>query len=772
MLRNCGCFRRTRRSLSFEDSSSCRSSEIERAGQLTPTNGSLLKIFTSKGWCGQWRKPSRGMSMSKIERTMKAAILIQRWYRRYLARMEVRRRFSWTIFQNLEYAGEQDQLRLYNFFNALLTHIPDTMSKQLDSCDTSRSSSTEAIDMKFSDESDELAEEGISGPEKMTYRGPHIAFPLTKRDLDAMIDLFRKKKYNRLHPKYVAGILRDAKARLKRLPNLNQASTAISKQVTICGDLHGKLDDLLVIFHKNGLPSPENPYVFNGDFVDRGKKSLEVFLLLLACLLVYPGGVFLNRGNHEDSVMNARYGFIREVHQKYKHNAERLLKMIEGVYRWLPLGTIVNNRVLVVHGGISDSTDLDLVKSLDRGKYASLLRPPIMEGGAPGADMIDRVEWKQVFDILWSDPQHNDGCRPNSLRGAGTYFGPDVTKTFLAKHKLTYIVRSHECKPDGHEMIHEGRVITIFSASNYYEIGSNKGAYLKLDPQLDIHFVQYTAAASKTRKLTFRQRVGLVESSAIRELAEQLRNRRVELEQEFISRDDNKTGLLTLAKWCEAMEAATFLGLPWRLLRDRLAPLDPNQPPTTVKYAKTLELLDSDSMKTNPDSASVAESLYRNKTSLEAIFRILDKDNSGQISLEEFAEACHILHKHLPEHGTEEELLEMCKMMDINKDGAVDLNEFLEAFRLCDQARRGLRKPLHEILSVDEEQERRRRKSVQDNGFGIQNYPEKSDDEPEYKVKTSVTKADEEDVESEDESDYTDQIQDKTAPEAPKDEDL
>uniref|UniRef100_A0A1B0CWS4 Serine/threonine-protein phosphatase n=2 Tax=Lutzomyia longipalpis TaxID=7200 RepID=A0A1B0CWS4_LUTLO len=528
-------------------------------------------------------------------------------------------------------------------------------------------------------------------------------------------------------------------------------------------EFNGDLTCLFVL-DQNGLPSPENPYVFNGDFVDRGKKSLEVFLLLLACLLVFPGGVFLNRGNHEDSVMNARYGFIREVHQKYKHNAERLLKMIEGVYRWLPLGTIVNNRVLVVHGGISDSTDLDLVKSLDRGKYASLLRPPIMEGSAPGVDMIDRV-----FDILWSDPQHNEGCRPNSLRGAGTYFGPDVSKEFLQRHKLTYIVRSHECKPDGHEMVHDGRVITIFSASNYYEIGSNKGAYLKLDPQLDIHFVQYTSAASKARKLTFRQRVGLVESSAIRELAEQLRNRRDELEQEFLSRDDTKSGYLTLAKWCEAMEAATFLGLPWRLLRDRLAPLDPNQSPTSVKYSKTLELLDSDTMKSNPGSASVAESLYRNKTSLEAIFRILDKDNSGHISLEEFGEACHILHKHLPEHGTEAELLDMCKMMDINKDGLVDLNEFLEAFRLCDQARRGLRKPLNEILSLDEDH-----MGYKENG-SLAKRSEKADDQPEHKVKTTVTE-DEDDAESEDESDYTDQIQDegktKNAPHAPKDEDL
>ena len=85
-------------------------------------------------------------------------------------------------------------------------------------------------------------------------------------------------------------------------------------------------------------------------------------------------------------------------------------------------------------------------------------------------------------------------------------------------------------------------MITIFSASNYYEIGSNKGAYLKLNPHLDTHFVQYTAAASKTRKLTFRQRVGLVESSAIRELGARLRDRRPELEREFIKRDNDNTG--------------------------------------------------------------------------------------------------------------------------------------------------------------------------------------------------------------------------------------
>lgn len=102
--------------------------------------------------------------------------------------------------------------------------------------------------------------------------------------------------------------------------------------------------------------------------MDRGKKSLEVLLILLACFIIFPGCVMLNRGNHEDAVMNHRYGFTREVHQKYRHNADRLLKLIDQVYRHLPLGTLINNKIFVVHGGISETTDLEMLSSLRRSK--------------------------------------------------------------------------------------------------------------------------------------------------------------------------------------------------------------------------------------------------------------------------------------------------------------------------------------------------------------------------------------------------------------------
>jgi serine/threonine-protein phosphatase 5 len=264
-----------------------------------------------------------------------------------------------------------------------------------------------------------------------------------------------------LAPKYAYKIALEAIKLFRAEPSLREISVGndVSKdRFTICGDVHGQFYDLLNIFEINGPPSETNPYLFNGDFVDRGSFGVETVLTLFAYKLLYPNHLFLARGNHEAKSMNRLYGFEGEISAKYD---AKLYNIFCELFCLLPLCHVINRKIFVVHGGLfsKDGVTLADIAAIDRD------REPPEEG--------------LMAEMMWADPIAVRGRHP-SKRGMGLSFGPDITEKFLNDNDLQVVVRSHEVKDEGYEFDHGGKLITVFSAPNYCDQMGNKGGFLKV----------------------------------------------------------------------------------------------------------------------------------------------------------------------------------------------------------------------------------------------------------------------------------------------------
>uniref|UniRef100_K3X691 Serine/threonine-protein phosphatase n=1 Tax=Globisporangium ultimum (strain ATCC 200006 / CBS 805.95 / DAOM BR144) TaxID=431595 RepID=K3X691_GLOUD len=289
---------------------------------------------------------------------------------------------------------------------------------------------------------------------------------------------------------YALEILKQA----TNLMSLEQNVIAIQAPYTLVGDLHGQFQDLLEIFEVHGTPSPENPFLFLGDYVDRGISSCEIVLLLLAFKVQFPSSVHLLRGNHECRSLSTFYGFRAECLQKYGTVVyNRTIKCFESMPLAAKLETSYGT-FLAVHGGLSPEIMQleDINENVDR----------FMEPEPTGA----------LCDLLWADPAKDDDAadeeehwEPNSVRGCSFTFNETACRAFLKRNELLAIIRAHELEEDGFRE-HFGRsgesqrkdkrsgatddsgeasddvtlppVITVFSAPEYCNTNHNMGATL------------------------------------------------------------------------------------------------------------------------------------------------------------------------------------------------------------------------------------------------------------------------------------------------------
>jgi serine/threonine-protein phosphatase PP1 catalytic subunit len=254
----------------------------------------------------------------------------------------------------------------------------------------------------------------------------------------------------------------------------NEAKTIFDQQpklleleapIKICGDIHGQYYDLLRLFEYGGFP-PQANYLFLGDYVDRGKQSLETICILLAYKIKYPENFFLLRGNHECASINRIYGFYDECKRRY---TVKLWKTFTGCFNHLPVAAIVDEKIFCMHGGLSPE-----LQSMDQIKR--IMTP------------TDVPDTGLLCDLLWSDPDSDIQGWGENDRGVSFTFGADVVANFLRKHDLDLICRAHQVVEDGYEFFAKRQLVTLFSAPNYCGEFDNSGAMMSVDDTLMCSF--------------------------------------------------------------------------------------------------------------------------------------------------------------------------------------------------------------------------------------------------------------------------------------------
>ena len=249
----------------------------------------------------------------------------------------------------------------------------------------------------------------------------------------------------------------------KSLPIIKEQKMLVELEAPlhVCGDIHGQYYDLLRIFEHCGYPG-EFSYLFLGDYVDRGKQSLETICLLLCYKIKYPEKVTLLRGNHESSVTNRIYGFYDECKRRYN---VRLWRNFTELFNYLPVAALIDEKILCMHGGLSP--DLRNFSSINE-----ISRP------------TDIPDTGLLCDLLWSDPDKDVLEFDENDRGVSVVFGEKIVQEFNRKNDLDLIIRAHQVVDDGYEFFAQRQLITIFSAPNYCGEFDNSAGIMIIDDAL------------------------------------------------------------------------------------------------------------------------------------------------------------------------------------------------------------------------------------------------------------------------------------------------
>ena len=236
--------------------------------------------------------------------------------------------------------------------------------------------------------------------------------------------------------------------------------------LVICGTLVGCMDQLRHIFSTCGDP-PSSKYLFLGNYVNRGKNSIDTLTLLLLYKRAYPDQVYLLRGKQETASISRLYGLFDECKRKLdRWTWKNFIEM----FNCMPFAALIQGRILCVPSGLSPYLKLEQLRSIRR-----------------PCDVSDEG---LLCDLLWAFFDADCRSWEEGDQSIQLSYGPDVLEQFLQQTQLERIICSARVLEEGHQSFQD-KLVELFSASNYCNEFGNAGAVLLLDEKLEHRFITY-----------------------------------------------------------------------------------------------------------------------------------------------------------------------------------------------------------------------------------------------------------------------------------------
>ncbi|KAF1791686.1 Metallo-dependent phosphatase-like [Phytophthora cactorum] len=290
--------------------------------------------------------------------------------------------------------------------------------------------------------------------------------------------------------------------------------------VYVFGDVHGNWTDLR-FFAENiwhlGLELTAGSFLFLGDYVDRGSSSLECIAYLFAHKLLYPGKIFLLRGNHETRAVNgleAHYGsgcLLAQCKTRFGTSEGSVIwHQINNSFDRLPVAAVIDSDIFCVHGGIPRPIEEneDLLETIAKLPTAASLDTLDV------AFYADNPQLSMIADMIWGDPVRNEGSmeRASNWRldsrgfgksprgGVAVRFGSRAVDKFLGQYGFSRILRAHEAALAGLSFSNSARVITVFSTSKDHGLGDDASCGCVLVDNQHLRFFNRARNAGKNRR--------------------------------------------------------------------------------------------------------------------------------------------------------------------------------------------------------------------------------------------------------------------------------